>query len=82
MGKEKSSGSDRLNYSCERNIQMLMSYWRSAGTKIQIWEPSAKMIVKAAVMNSITSGRCVALSHQFSTRGNFAPQIPGDATGI
>lgn len=61
---------------------MEMSYWRSGETKIQIWEPSATMIVKASVMNSITSGRYVALGQWFSTRGNFAPQIPGDATGI
>lgn len=82
MGKEESSVLDRFDCMCERNSQMEMSYWRSGETKIQIWEPSARMTVKASVMNSITSGRYVALGQWFSTRGNFAPQIPGDATGI
>lgn len=57
LGKEESLVLDGFHYGCERNSQMEVSYLRHAGTKIQIREPSARMIVKATVINSITSGR-------------------------
>lgn len=47
------------NYGCERNSQIEMCYWRVAGTKIQIWEPLARVIVEAIVVDSITLGKYV-----------------------
>lgn len=70
------------NYGCERNSQIEMCYWRVAGTKIQIWEPLARVIIEAIVMDSITLKKYEASGQQFSTRSSFVPHIPGDATGI
>lgn len=60
MEKENSSVLDMPNYECERNSQIEMCYWRVAGTKIQIWEPLARVIVEALVIVSITLGKYVA----------------------